>query len=108
MGGPKYHTVLERRLGQHRLVFVVDYSLGELFRGHDTDRVVVIGQIFEADSIVFVFNNDRFESHSSYSRTPNGNSLFDSASYTEEGIVSTYTIDNRNYDDVTLCDGTCP
>ena len=80
---------------------------GEIFRGEDTSTVVVINQILQADSIVMIFDNERFESHFLYTVEPEGHSLFRSDSYIHDGNTSTYTIDVKNINNATPCDGPC-
>ena len=80
---------------------------GEIFRGEDTSTVVVINQILQADSIVMIFDNERLETHFLYTVEPKGHSLFKSDSYVHDGNTSTYTIDTKNYNNATPCDGPC-
>lgn len=80
---------------------------GEIFRGEDTARVVLINQILEADSIVMIFDNERFETHYLQTVLPVGHSLFNNDSYKHDGNTSTYTIDAKNYNNATPCDGPC-
>ncbi|MFC4220729.1 hypothetical protein [Flagellimonas marina] len=80
---------------------------GEIFRGEDTSTVVVINQILQADSIVMIFDNERLETHFLYTVEPKGHSLFKSDSYVHDGNTSTYTIDAKNYNNATPCDGPC-
>lgn len=80
---------------------------GEIFRGEDTARVVLINQILQADSIVIIFDNERLETHFLETVEPNGHSLFHNDSYIHNGNTSTYTIDAKNYNNATPCDGIC-
>lgn len=80
---------------------------GEIYRDEDTDRIVLTHQILQADSIVLIFDNERLEVHFLYTVEPNGHSLFNSDSYIHDGSTSTYTIDAKNYDNATPCDGPC-
>lgn len=69
---------------------------GLLFEGSDTDRVVQVNQIFEADSIVLIFDNQTIEYHLLRENVPLGNSLLNGDSYTEVDGIFTYYIDNAN------------
>jgi hypothetical protein len=80
---------------------------GEIFRGEDTSTVVVINQILQADSIVLIFDNERTETHFLHTVVPVGHSLFNNDSYKHDGNTSTYTIDAKNYNNATPCDGLC-
>jgi hypothetical protein len=80
---------------------------GEVFRGEDTARIVLTHQILQADSIVVAFDNERIETHFLYTSEPKGHSLFTSDSYVHNGNISTYTIDTKNYNNATPCDGPC-
>ncbi|MBO6531811.1 MAG: hypothetical protein JJ885_02080 [Muricauda sp.] len=80
---------------------------GEIFRGQDTSTVVVINQTLQADSIVLTFDNERTETHFLYTTEPKGHSLFINDSYVHNGNISTYTIDAKNYNNATPCDGPC-
>ena len=80
---------------------------GEIFRGEDTSTVVVINQILQADSIIMIFDNERLETHFLDTVEPNGHSLFHNDSYIHNGNTSTYTIDAKNYNNATPCDGIC-
>lgn len=80
---------------------------GEIFRGEDTSTVVVINQILQADSIIMIFDNERLETHFLDTVEPYGHSLFHNDSYIHNGNTSTYTIDAKNYNNATPCDGIC-
>jgi len=80
---------------------------GEIFRGEETSTVVVINQILKADSIVMIFDNERAETHFLQTVMPVGHSLFNNDSYKHEDNTSTYTIDAKNYNNATPCDGPC-
>ncbi|MBO6531813.1 MAG: hypothetical protein JJ885_02090 [Muricauda sp.] len=80
---------------------------GEVFRDGDTDMGVQIHGIFQADSIELIFDNERLETHYLFTNEPAGNSLFDFDSYKRDGETYTYTIDTKNYNNATPCDGPC-
>ncbi|MFC4220732.1 hypothetical protein [Flagellimonas marina] len=80
---------------------------GEIFRDGDTDTGVMIHEIFQADSIEMIFDNDRIETHKLFYNEPAGNSLFDFSAYQRKGDTYTYTIDAKNYNNATPCDGPC-
>jgi len=80
---------------------------GEIFKGEDTSTVITINQILQADSIVLIFDNERIETHYLHIVVPVGHSLFNNDSYIHDGSTSTYTIDAKNYDNATPCDGPC-
>ncbi|MFN3138400.1 MAG: hypothetical protein ACE37L_11985 [Allomuricauda sp.] len=80
---------------------------GEIFRDGDTQTGVLIYEIFRADSIVMIFDNERLETHYLFTNEPAGNSLFDFDSYQRDGETYTYTIDAKNYNNATPCDGPC-
>lgn len=80
---------------------------GEIFRDGDTNMGVQINGIFQADSIELIFDNDRIETHKLFFNEPAGNSLFDFSSYEKKGDIHTYTIDAKNYNNATPCDGIC-
>ena len=80
---------------------------GEIFREGDTQTGVLIYEIFQADSIELIFDNELIETHKLFYNEPVGNSLFDFSSYQREGDTYTYTIDEKNYNNATPCDGPC-
>ena len=80
---------------------------GEIFRDGDTDMGVQIHGIFQADSIELIFDNERIETHKLFYNEPVGNSLFDFSSYQRKGDTYTYTIDTKNYNNATPCNGPC-
>ncbi|MEW2920557.1 hypothetical protein AB1A65_03745 [Muricauda sp. ANG21] len=80
---------------------------GEIFRGEDTSTVVLINQILQADSIIIIFDNERFETHLLDTVEPKEHSLFSNDSYDNDGNTGTYTIDAKNYNNATPCDGPC-
>jgi hypothetical protein len=80
---------------------------GQLFRDGDTDTGVLIHEIFQADSIELIFDNQRIETHKLFYHEPAGNSLFDSSSYQRKVNTLTYTINSKNYENAELCDGLC-
>jgi len=75
---------------------------GEIFKEGDTQTGVLIYEIFQADSIVMIFDNERMEIHSLFANEPVNHSLFDYDSYQREGDTYTYTIDEKNYNNATL------
>ena len=80
---------------------------GEIYRGEDKSTLVVINQILQADSIALIFDNERVETHFLHTVVPVGHSLFNNDSYKHDGNTSTYTIDAKNYNNATPCNGPC-
>lgn len=80
---------------------------GEIFRDGDTQTGVLIYEIFQADSIELIFDNERIETHKLFYYEPVDHSLFDYGSYQRKGDTYTYTIDAKNYNNATPCDGPC-
>ena len=80
---------------------------GEIFSDGGTDTGVLIHEIFQADSIVIVFNNERIEIHDLLTNEPIDHNLFNYDSYQRKGDTWTYTIDTKNYNNATPCDGPC-
>jgi len=80
---------------------------GEIFRDGDTDTVVLINEILQADSIVMIFDNERRETHTLLTNQPRNHNLFNYDSYQITGDIYTYTIDAKNYNNATPCDGPC-
>lgn len=80
---------------------------GSLFKGSDTGRVVLIHEIMDADSIVLIFDNQKFESHLLLKNIPVGNSIFDGENYPNINGINTYTITQENYDNAIPCNSSC-
>ncbi len=80
---------------------------GEIFRGEDTNRVVLIHEILQADSILLIFDNVRIETHYLYTLEPVGHSLFVNDSYQNQGNTGTYTITSINFNNAEPCNGPC-
>ena len=80
---------------------------GEIFRDGDTQTGVLIYEIFQADSIVMIFDNERAEIHNLSTNEPINHSLFNYGSYQRKGDTYTYTIDAKNYNNAAPCDGPC-
>lgn len=80
---------------------------GEIFSDGDTDTGVLINEIFEADSIVIIFNNERTEIHDLLTNEPINQNIFNYDSYERKGDIWTYTIDAKNYNNAIPCDGPC-
>jgi len=69
-----------------------------------TDREVPI-DIFGADSIAVIFDNQKIQAH--YSSIPFQNSLSDFGDYISNGDTKRYIITEENYDDAVECNGDC-
>lgn len=80
---------------------------GQLFRDGDTDTGVLIHEIFQADSIVMIFNNNRIEIHDLIANVPVGHNVFNYDSYQRKGDTWTYTIDAKNYNNARPCNWPC-
>lgn len=80
---------------------------GEIFSDGDTDTVVLINEILQADSIVMIFDNERRETHMLLTNQPMDHNLFNYDSYEITGDTYTYTIDEKNYNNAIPCDGPC-
>lgn len=63
-------------------------------------------EIFNADSLAILFDDEKVESH--YDGLPSGNSLTFIGDYIGEGnTIYTYKITAKNYENARVCDGDC-
>lgn len=61
--------------------------------------------IFGADSLAVIFNDEKIQAH--YSGLPFGNSLVFFSDYIQEGDTNRYIIIEENYQNAIECDGDC-